>query len=68
MFYSGGRKSTSFDKELEILEWFKNNRKHVITVTLRALVGYAISIIKEFENKSLKLWHFRDIKLWKEII
>ena len=63
--YGGGRKPSSIDKELEILNWIKFNRQHGIAISGRSLIGFAISIIKEFENKKYKTlvsWAHRFMK------
>ena len=63
--YGGGRKSSSIDKELEILDWIKFNRNQGIAISVRSLIGFAISIINEFKNKKYKTlvsWAHRFMK------
>lgn len=66
--YGGGRKPSNFEKYIQILDCDKYNRQLEIAFTVRALVGFEISINEDFQNKKIKLWYFGLIGLWKETI
>jgi len=39
------------EKELEILEWINTNWKFDIALSIRAIIGFVLTIIYDFNNK-----------------
>ena len=50
----GGAKSLSSNKENDILTWINYHKKFGLVLYIKAIIGYAVSILPEFKEKNFK--------------